>query len=406
MGNIKSKNKLKNKTKNKEEKIIKNNNNSSNVIAPKQEVNLLISNKSKICELKNNNNLSQLGPNDNYIIENIQKDNKSTSKPPNLMPSSILIDDSYSNYCTDNSFAVINSFDKILYLIYATKTKSIISFDIINNQKLNEVKNAHKDYISVFSYCLDKINKRELILSVSPSDRNIKLWKINNLECLFNFTDIYKDGILRTSCFLNYNNKLYIVTCHFKMTKNKPIKVFDLNGKQIKKINDSKADTFVIDTYFDEKKSESYIITANRGYLISYNYNKNKKYHVYDSYDFLSHYSFLITNNDGILKLIESSEKGIIRIWDFHSGILLKRFEVFKDWLHGICLWENDLLLIGCFNKTIILIELKTGKTIKNFRAHNNLVLTLKKINHPKLGICLISQCWLSDRIIIWKNIN
>ena len=48
-------------------------------------------------------------------------------------------------------------------------------------------------------------------------------------------------------------------------------------------------------------------------------------------------------DNDNIVKLIESSCDGNIRIWNFHSGELLKKLEIFKNknfcymvWLYGI----------------------------------------------------------------------
>ena len=41
-------------------------------------------------------------------------------------------------------------------------------------------------------------------------------------------------------------------------------------------------------------------------------------------------------------------------------------------------------------------------KTIKIFKGHDNIVLTLKKINHPKYGECLISQGYEHDNIKLW----
>ena len=64
---------------------------------------------------------------------------------------------------------------------------------------------------------------------------------------------------------------------------------------------------------------------------------------------------------------------------------------------------DDDYLFAGCFDKTIKLIELTTGKVIKTLSGHNNLVLTVKYINHPKLGKCLISQAWHNEKIKIWK---
>ena len=71
------------------------------------------------------------------------------------------------DYYTNNNFCVFKSINDILSLIYSNRKKSIISFDIINNQKINEIKNAHLYYIVDLIHFFDKINNRDLILSLS-----------------------------------------------------------------------------------------------------------------------------------------------------------------------------------------------------------------------------------------------
>ena len=206
----------------------------------------------------------------------------------------------------------------------------------------------------------DKSNKRDLIMSISPKNRNIKLWNIKNWECICNFIDFYKYGYLRASCFLNYNNNLYIITSHFDQVNNEPIKIFDLKGNIIKEIEDSKANTYFIDSYFDEKISKIFIITSNDNYSRSYDFNNNQPYKKYYENIIRAnkqyHLSFTINKKDGIVKLIESSDDGNIRIWDFHSGILLKKINPNNSFLYGDCLWDNELLFVGSFDKNVILI--------------------------------------------------
>ena len=49
---------------------------------------------------------------------------------------------------------------------------------ILKIKKINEIKNAHNRNITSYNYILDNINKRDLVLSVSENDNNIKLWNI------------------------------------------------------------------------------------------------------------------------------------------------------------------------------------------------------------------------------------
>ena len=109
-----------------------------------------------------------------------------------------------------------------------------------------------------------------------------------------------------------------------------------------------------------------------------------------------------MNDNEQIIKLIESCYDGNIRIWNFHSGELIKKIKVSDDYLSGICLWNNEYLFVGCFDKTIKLIEMKKGIIVKSLKGHQNRVLTIKKINCPKYGDCLISKGWKDDQIKLW----
>ena len=152
------------------------------------------------------------------------------NNPNNIKFLKDIVNDSYDDYGLVNAFIVFKSINDILYLIYATQNKSFISYDLINNKMIKEIKNYHNNYIDNFRHYLDKINKRDLIISISPDDNNIRLWNVNNWECLTNITNINESGILYSACFLNDNNKSYILTSNFNRDGNpEPIKIFDFN---------------------------------------------------------------------------------------------------------------------------------------------------------------------------------
>ena len=60
-------------------------------------------------------------------------------------------------------------------------------------------------------------------------------------------------------------------------------------------------------------------------------------------------------------------------------------------------------LLVGCKEKKIKIIDLKTKNIIGNLIGHTNLVITGKIINHCLFGDFLISQGAYQDQIKIWK---
>ena len=208
------------------------------------------------------------------------------------------------------------------------------------------------------------------------------------------------------ACFLKDNNQNYTVICYdnTKDEEIEPIKIFDLEGNKIKEIKNSKYNAYFIDTYYDNNLSKNFIITGNRGYSQSYDYNENKKYFKYIDIDneINYHMRIIIDDSDKIIKMIESSCKGIIRIFDFHSGKLLKKINVYNDRLNSICLWNKDYLFVGCADKSIKLIDLNTKKVIKDLNGHKERILSIKRIIHPKYGECLISQDAGKSQIKLW----
>ena len=116
------------------------------------------------------------------------------SNPQSLQYSKDLTTDSYSNINLDNTFYVLKTSDNILYLIYATENKSIIFYNLSNEQKVNEIQNAHDNFITNFRYYYDEKNKTDILMSISGEDHNVKLWNISNQKCLHDIKNVNKSG--------------------------------------------------------------------------------------------------------------------------------------------------------------------------------------------------------------------
>ena len=184
------------------------------------------------------------------------------------------------------------------------------------------------------------------------------------------------------------------------------MKLYDFNRNKIKKINHDNDKTLFIDVYYDELHSDIYIIYCSFNYVKSYNYYKNELYHKYYDNDNEGHLSAKIYINKGKTKLIESCIDGNIRIWDFHSGLLLNKIKVAYENLYGLCLWNENHLFVACGGEKIKLVDLKNGIVIKNILGHKMEVLTIKKFIHPLYGECLISQGLSNDKIKLLINNN
>ena len=135
-------------------------------------------------------------------IEKIKESFKENKGPQNLKELTQITNDSYSDDVSDNTFTVFKSIQENIFLVYSTKNKSIICYDIIEQNKIIEIKNSHKNHITNFRHFFDKKNKRDIIMTISCADRNIKLWDSFIWECILDLKDIYNEGFIYSSSFL------------------------------------------------------------------------------------------------------------------------------------------------------------------------------------------------------------
>ena len=213
-------------------------------------------------------------------------------------------------------------------------------------------------------------------------------------------------------CIKEYSNNIYITTCNDNYPdKSYPLKVFNLYGKTIKIIKNSNERTFFLESYYDKKASKQYIIAGNQNYIKSYDYYSNKVYHKYYDNEYVFHSSIIINKVEEVTQLFECSGSKL-RVWNFHTAELLK--EIKLETINPNCslrvfcayLWNNDYIFISCNDKSIKLVNLKNGETVKNLTGHNCMVLTIKGLFIPKYGECLFSKGDNLDKIILWSFNN
>jgi len=316
------------------------------------------------------------------------------------------VSDAYSISYSDNIFITFTSILDEFILVYSSKDNTIIFFSIIDNIKINEIINAHSEYITNFRHYRDVMNDRDLILSISGKSNNLKVWDFYKCECICELDKVNKNGYLNSACFISSKKSIYIVTSHYKFSPPpESIKVFTLKGRKKMNIDESNFSTVFIDSYYDRKLEKIFIITGNYNFVRVYDFDDNSLYKKYNDHDLKYHDSVIINDSRKIIKLIESSGDGHIRIWDFHEGDLLKKIPITKSGVYGICLWSKNYLFVGC-KKTIKLIDIKNEKKIKTYGGHDNEVLSIKKIVHPKYHDCIISLDRDNFSIKLWAFNN
>ena len=344
----------------------------------------------------------------------------------NLIPDLInfpknLTYDAFTYYNYTNTFLIFNSINNNkLFLVFTTQEKNVKIYDIIDKKLVLEIRNSTEDnkQITNFRHFYDEYNKRDLIMFIIGIKNCIKIWDAYNWECILELKNIYKEGNIYSSLILNDNikNDLYIITSNCTLFKDsQPLKIYDLKGNFIKDIPDSNSKTFFLDIFHDIRHSKKYVISVNKEFVKSFDYEKNCCYKKYsdkpegkkinfDGFFYSSVIKFFDDND--FIQLIVSGDDGFIRIWDFHEGNLIKKIETDKNCIFSLCLWNNDYLFGAGEDGRIKLIDLNAGVIINEIKGHNKMVCTIKKLIHPIYGECLVSQGFRKDQIILWRNKN
>ena len=364
--------------------------------------------KSKIIENKSAKN-NKIKNNINDHLNKKFKSNKIKNKLnlTNFRFKKHLIDDVAMISGSDNKFCIFKSIDDIICILYQNFKYSIILYNYIDNKKIVEIKNSFDFDIYSFKYFFDKINHRDLIAFYSES--NLQVWDMNYLKILIDGINIKKNYEISSTCFLEEDNKIYIAICSNKFVQqNDKIKIYDIKGNFIKELNNSDDCIICSETYFDNNLSKNYIVTGNYGYSKSYDFKENKLYHIYkDGENNISLFNkgrptIIINGKNEIVNLIESSWDGYIRVWNFHSGLLLKKLFLINGRLGGICLWNSKYIFVGCENKTIKLIDLRNNLVIKELESKDD-YFCLKIFFFPKYGKSLLSLGF-GCKIKLWSN--
>ena len=361
--------------------------------------------KNKKIEIKKQENENI---NKNEIIEqkvpNPNKINIESKAPINLKVHKTITQSSYIPYTITNTFASFCSLKNDLLLVYATKNKSIECFDLIKQKFHKTVLNAHNGLIlTIRHYCPTNIIK-DLILSGS-NDYCVKIWDIGTWSCICNINKIYQKGNMYSVCILfdEFQKESYI----FTSSDSDYIKIWDFKGNFIKNINKTNNnENYFIDTYYDNREYKYYLISGEMKCVKAYELNTHQLFRTYsDGNSFCEHVSAFICEQGGIVKLVESEFYGSVRIWNFHSGNIIKKIDICRRIpLVSMYLWNENYLLVSCVDNTIKLVDFKNYALIKSFSGHNNEVCTIKKIVHPTFGECLLSQGLANEQIKMWVN--
>ena len=349
----------------------------------------------------------------------------------------------------NNNFIVFKSINDLVLIVFLhIKHSSIIAYNLIDNKKIFEIKNANLINMNELKHYLDKNNKRDLVASIIMRDNIIKIWNLNNLECILNIdyrnmtppaANIINYGPeyrnLNSICFINNNNNINIIASSINIPQNQLIHIYNLRGEKIKEINNNKIRNYFVDTFYDNKFSKNYIIISTNADIRAIDYNNNKiikhytpvneepiKVTYYKNIEINRAFHFddnhvirdvrysegplyiLVKKCGNITKLFAGMKENTVKIWNFHSTQLLNEINISKSRIKGICLWDEENLLVGT-GSGLKLVDLNKNKLDKNYVDIAN-IARMDMCTIPKYGKCLITsdykemKLWINKKLI------
>ena len=310
---------------------------------------------------------------------------------------------------------------KIIYLYDYDKNKKYVQDSYINN-------------IDSIQYFHDNNEAIDYIITLSKDEENgLNIWEIEEVDCIklslkktfkknnffcgsnieifsiFNCTNydnknsfLFVYGTFKKKIFDGISDKYNEIKC-YKLDKNLNSTFWELNKKKLFfKIIRNYFKINYLDTYYDSKENELYLINCNENDIelitkpFAYYKGKNFKYKNWNL-----HTKAFIKESNGKLKLFDVCQYGII-VWDIKDNIkpeALLSFEQFNPFdmiilsNNYIFISGNDKLIISYFFDKENKVEYNRNKIKENYR-----ICKITTKNNSELIITIDEyhlKCWL-----------
>ena len=274
-----------------------------------------------------------------------------------------------------NNFTAFNAKKSESTIItWSIKGQGFIHINNLNQENFKYKIKAHNNNINSLQYFHDHNAHSEYIISLSNLDEEtLKFWEIddedeNKLILKKKFNKSFFKNTIDLFCIFNYNeynesNSFLFIYKSFNknIDINKDIECYTLdeeinivnlgegtNGILKNKIIYNYYDINYLDTFYDFNKKELYLINCNDNNIeIISKIFENYSGLVFNYKDWKPHKSAFIKEINGILKLFEANQKGII-IWDLKNNSQpesLFSLQVFHP--YEIISLNNDYLLVS-----------------------------------------------------------
>lgn len=325
---------------------------------------------------------------------------KFKSNPKDITFRKNISETAHKTNSVDCVFSAFKSIKGDSYVIWGTPQYSIECYDLLQDKIIKTVNAAHSNTIFSCRHYLDRKGKRDLCIS-SSYDRSVKVWNIrDNWENLITINTAHTGYYIYSVSVLcdEKAGQNYIITT----APNEFSKVWDFTGKQLRIFGVSNESTYFIDVYYDNKDSKYYILNANSQDVKAYEFKTGLLYKKYKGAPQTWHMSAVVVDINKLPTLIETDGNGNLRLWNFHSGELIKTISsggIIN--LRGFTVWNDQFVFSTGSDYHIKLFDIQNGVFVKGFLGHKSTACSVVKIVHPLYGESLISH-GLDGKLKLW----
>ena len=260
------------------------------------------------------------------------------------------------------------------YIDSNSSNKSIIFYDINNNNEIKRFNNAHDQGIHTIRYY--DYNQYDIILTTSYND-DIKLWNYNEGLNILTISKVFNSSLGVYSSSLLFDKNSFYIIC---VGEKDYIKIYDSSGNFIKNIGNNDEYRRYINIF--EINDNKYIISGGNKGINVFNYPSFTHYNCFiEGNDSNYHNYAKIIKNNNIYNLIEVGSFNKIKVWDFFQKNLIKSISSnYNSMLSGFIIINNIYLIIGSKDKNIKVFDINNGILIKDINKHSSYLLGIKPI--------------------------
>ena len=302
-------------------------------------------------------------------------------------------------------YKIIRNEEEVIEIASVGSSKVDLVFYNLLTDKKHKVNNAHNNEIYMVKYYYFTALNHHLLLT-SSFDKSIKIWNINEDPInIIVINNCHLRQSLDPFCMLFLQDVCYIIGgC-----VNRKMRIWDKNLINIGTINNCElVKYFYIETYYIG--NIPLIILCGKPHVEVLEFKncrlkkfKDKDYYMDDNSMQVSHNFAELNKIKDTLFLFDADDSGILRVFDYETERLYKRFDTNGIITYSLCMYNEHNLITGGADENISIINLDNFRIVKEYGGFKGSVFNVKK---AKLGTedeeFIITGC-KEGTIKIWK---